>query len=186
MPSMSERSPPVTRLITLRISAGPEKVARSPVSREKRSKLWNRLRPARVPRSAPMSKSGPTRSTCGPAVPSVAICAAIDRTPMSQITIAGTAIDQPRQSGGHGNPRRRSTERRPLACSRRVMVAHRRRVGQAKVSGGPCPLQRSRRTALSCQRRRIRWASRVKRAKIRTPVSEIRSTAANMRGMLRR
>ena len=46
--------------------------------------------------------------------------------------------------------------------------------------------QRSRRTALSCQRRRIRWESRLKAMKIRTPVSEIRSTAANMRGMLRR
>ena len=58
--------------------------------------------------------------------------------------------------------------------------------GQAKVAGRAGPAQRSRRTALSCQRRRIRWESRLKAMKIRTPVSEIRSTAANMRGMLRR
>ena len=52
---MSERAPPVTRLITLRIAAGPEKVALSPVRRSKRSKLWNRLRPARRPSAARIS-----------------------------------------------------------------------------------------------------------------------------------
>jgi hypothetical protein len=71
VPSMSERAPPVTRLITLRIWSGPEKVARSPVASEKRSKLWNRLRPACRPRSARIANSGPSSWRRGPTVPSV-------------------------------------------------------------------------------------------------------------------
>ena len=49
VPSISERAPPVIRLITLPISSGPVKVARSPVASENFSKLWNRSSPARVP-----------------------------------------------------------------------------------------------------------------------------------------
>ena len=46
--------------------------------------------------------------------------------------------------------------------------------------------QRSRRTALSCQRRSTRCESRLKAMKMMMPVIEIRITAANMRGMLSR
>jgi hypothetical protein len=59
------------------------------------------------------------------------------------------------------------------------------RVGDAQL-GAFDQSQRSRRTALSCQRLSTRCASRVNARKIRTPVSEIRTTAANMRGMLSR
>jgi hypothetical protein len=40
---MSERSPPVTRLMIFQTSSGPENVVRSPFASENFSKLWNRL-----------------------------------------------------------------------------------------------------------------------------------------------
>src|SRR3954466_13037947 len=72
---MLETSPPVTRLITFLISPGPVKVAVWPVAMPNFSKLWNRLAPRRVPRSALISIWPPCRLTLGPTEPSVTICA---------------------------------------------------------------------------------------------------------------
>ena len=75
MPSIFEASPPVTRLITFLMSPGPVKVAVWPGAMPNFSKLWNRLPPRRVPRSAPISIWPPRRLTLGPTEPSVTICA---------------------------------------------------------------------------------------------------------------
>ena len=68
-PSMNDRVPPVTRLMTFSIEAGfgagPVKVAFWPVCKLNWPKLWKRLFPLVAPASAGMTKFGPVSGPLG-------------------------------------------------------------------------------------------------------------------------
>ncbi len=71
VPSMEEALPLVTRARMFLIWAGPVKLARSPFARSNWLKLWKRLPPRWVPRSAGMMNFGPLSVVLGPRLPSV-------------------------------------------------------------------------------------------------------------------
>lgn len=102
-PSIRLGSPPVTRLITLRMAASLVlKVAVSPGATPNRVKLWNRLAPRTVPRLCGTLKR-PDNDCTAPVLPSVS-AAAWAAAAAAQAKIDGATVQSPtRMNGARSN-----------------------------------------------------------------------------------